>query len=104
MGIERFNSIHNNYNSLYKKNNTKKNNTINNDFENFILTIVNFINEFNTLINYTNKQLSIISYTYNLKVNIVQFNNYNWDSISKKFTHADILKIDNTNEASCSYL
>ena len=104
VGIERFNSIHNNYNSLYKKNNTKKNNTINNDFENFILTIVTFINEFNTLIDYTNKQLSIISYTYNLKVNIVQFNNYNWDSISKKFTHADILKIDNTNEASCSYL
>ena len=74
------------------------------DFENFILIIVNFINEFNYLINYTNNQLSVISYTYNLSVNIIKYNiNGYWDSVGRKFKQSDVLKIDKKNEASCSY-
>ena len=64
------------------------------DFENFILIIVNFINEFNYLINYTNNQLSVISYTYNLSVNIIKYNiNGYWDSVGRKFKQSDVLKL-----------
>lgn len=106
VGIERFNSINNNYDSLCKKYSVKKNDStfVTQDFVNFILTIINFINEFNCLIDYTNKQLSVISYTYNLNVNILKYNvNGHWDSVSKKFKHSDIVNNDKKNEASCSY-
>ena len=106
VGIERFNSINNNYDSLCKKYSVKKNDStfVTQDFVNFILTIINFINEFNYLIDYTNKQLSVISYTYNLNVNILKYNvNGHWDSVSKKFKHSDIVNNDKKNEASCSY-
>ena len=103
VGIERFNSINNNYDSLCKKYSVKKNDStfVTQDFVNFILTIINFINEFNCLIDYTNKQLSVISYTYNLNVNILKYNvNGHWDSVSKKFKHSDIVNNDKKNEAS----
>ena len=106
VGVERFNSIYNNYDSLCKEFNSKKKDSSFDvkDFENFILIIVNFINEFNYLINYTNNQLSVISYTYNLSVNIIKYNiNGYWDSVGRKFKQSDVLKIDKKNEASCSY-
>ena len=107
VGIERFNSISNNYDLLCKKySKDSKSSLLNEEFINFILNIVNFINEFNSLIDYTNNQLIIISYTYNLSVNIVNYkDNGYWDSVSRKFKQADILKINNksNSEASCSY-
>ncbi len=95
VGIERFNNIYNYYTENAKKIQENKNN----EFMNFVLIIVNFINEYNNLIKYTNNQLITISYTYNLSVNLIKKhpNNY-YEFRSGKFKQSDLNKINETHK------
>jgi len=95
VGIERFNNIYN----YYVENGKKIGENKNNEFLNFILIIVNFMNEYDNLIKYTNNQLITISYTYNLSVNLIKKhpNNY-YEFRSGKFKQSDIIKINETHK------
>tara|TARA_Y100000389_G_scaffold204794_1_gene259708 strand:- start:3258 stop:6056 length:2799 start_codon:yes stop_codon:yes gene_type:complete len=96
VGIERFNTIYDDWVNNNKKFNELDKNNKPKMLENFIVSIVDFINEFNNLIEYTNKQLGVISYTYNLTVNITTFHpNGYWEGRGKKFNQSDLVRIEN---------
>ena len=97
VGIERFNTIYDDWVNNNKKFDELNKNSKPKMLENFIVSIVDFINEFNNLIEYTNKQLGVISYTYNLTVNITTFNpNGYWEGRGKKFNQSDLVRIENS--------
>ena len=112
VGVERIRAIYDYYVGPMIK---EKNDTIR--IMKVVTMFVEFLSEYNGLINYVNKQLTIISYTYNLTVNIYHYSigQQLWVSIGRKFTQADVLKIDqkekdnfkigkNNSQASCSYI
>jgi hypothetical protein len=111
VGVERLNSVYDNY--VNKQNSILKNKD--NELINCFKMIVELIDEYNNLISYCNKQLVTISYTYNQTVGLYGDHLHNYKTKSAKYKQADLVKYEkrekqkeldsaNNYEASCSYL
>ena len=87
VSIERFNSIYNYYTQVTTKLNAKEVDT--KIFTQFILNVVNFINEYVTLLDMSNRLLMQISYTYNMSLAIYFFESGKFVTKRHKFTQSE---------------
>jgi len=87
VSIERFNSIYNYYTQVSSKLTAKEVDT--KIFTQFILNVVNFINEYVTLLDMSNRLLMQISYTYNMSLAIYFFESGKFVTKRHKFTQSE---------------